>query len=58
MEEKRNKARGGIEPPSKDLQSPTLPLCYLAQKKTKKKEKGEKTLCLERIELSTTNFAG
>jgi hypothetical protein len=27
----RTKARGGLEPPFKDLQSSTLPLCYLAE---------------------------
>jgi hypothetical protein len=28
--ERTKEARGGVEPPSKDLQSPTLPLCYQA----------------------------
>ena len=30
FKKKKLKARGGIEPPLQDLQSHTLPLCYLA----------------------------
>ena len=32
----RRKARGGLEPPFEDLQSFTLPLCYLANKNNMK----------------------